>query len=311
MSTKDLRTTEKNGILLDRCGSSERLYDFGLHYDLCGMSIEDYIESNKYKCCCHTDEEGGGGDTPVTPSKKINTITFTTNSEGYLVAYTTYAPTMNITVTCIYEGTSLRFVFPANGSSIIASNVNPANDKIMLTDVVIEPSEDDKYKYGDYTIVDKVADKETTVLIPNLTINFKDLSNISNIELSDLSEQVVDKDGATLSYVFPAVEELPENFHDEDFDYDAWRIDNSYVPVVLLEKEKFDNKVVKIYIGTNNMSQYFKEIATKTINGVVYSVLVKTTTDSTDQYIVYGDIWVNSFSADEESNVEYIIKEQK
>ena len=310
MSTKDLRTTVKNNILLDRCGSSERLYDFGLHYDLCGMSIEDYIESNKCKCCCHTGEEGGG-DTPITPSKKINTITFTTNSEGYLVAYTTYAPTVNITVTCVCEGTSLRFVFPANGSSIVASNVNPANDKIMLTDVIIEPSEDDKYKYGDYTIVDKVVGGTTIALIPKVAVNFKDLSNISEIALSDLSEQVVDNDGATLSYVFPAVEELPENFYDEDFDYDAWRNDNSYVPVVLLEKEKFDNKVVDIYIGTNNMSQHFKEIATKTINGVLYSVLVKTTTDSTDQYLVFGDIWVNSFSADEESIVEYIIKEQK
>ena len=180
MSTKDSRTTMNNGILIDKCGSSERLYDFGLHYDLCGMSIEDYIKTNNACRCCNN-EGGSDNNNPVTPSKSINSITFTTNSEGYLVAYTNYAPTMNITATCVCEGTSVKFVFPANGNSIVVSNVNPTNDKIMLTNVIIEPSEDDKYKYGDYTIVNKTTSTTTVAMIPNKIINFNELSNISKI----------------------------------------------------------------------------------------------------------------------------------
>lgn len=300
-----MNSKKNTSISKDKCGSSERYYDFGLHHDLCGMSIKDYIESNKHCCPCCDDDPNND---PSTPSKKINTIIFTTNSEGYLIAYTTYAPTTTITVSCLCNNERIEFVFNANTNTIVKSNVIPNGEKIEVLNVTFNPSEDDSYKYGDYLVENKHVQNETLVFIPNKNVNFNDLSLVSTF---DLTETKVDNDGTEIKFSFTATNDLPENFYDEDFDYESWRSENSYVPVLFLEKEKFDDKLISIYVGSSEITNYFTQIATKQINNTVYSVLVKTTNDTNAQYLEYNGLWVNTYSADTDTNIEYIIKEQK
>jgi phosphotransferase system IIA component len=302
------RSSNKNtNISIDKCGTTERYYDFGLHYDLCGMSIEDYIESNNACCCSCGNSEGGGSSTP---SKKINTITFTVSSDGYLVAYTAYAPTINISASCVCEGATANFIFNANSSAIVKSDVLPINEKLSVSNVVIEPMEDDKYKYGDYKVVNKTVVVEDVVYKTNSITNFSDLKNIKNTSKSELLPYVVDNDGVVVSFERPADTSFPENFYDEDFDYDAWVAENSFVPVIILNKVRFEEGELEIYIGADNMTKYFVEIDTMNIDGETYSVMVKYTEDvsGVDQYLEYNGIKVCTFSADGEINVKYTIK---
>ena len=37
----------ENGILLDKCGSAERYYDFGVYHDFCGMTPQEILENMK------------------------------------------------------------------------------------------------------------------------------------------------------------------------------------------------------------------------------------------------------------------------
>lgn len=295
-----------------QCCSNEKYYYNGMYTDLCGMSVEDYINATIFPCCNGNNNDEPGQDEPVVTSKTINVITFTTNSEGYLVAYTDKAPTTTIVVSCMCEGVNTTFTFLPNNNDIVVSEIKPNVNDIKLSNISIEPSEDEKYKYGDYNIVNKTNSMEIVSFIPNVNVNFTELNTISDISLDNLTKYVVDEDGVTLPYSFPMSSEFPENFDEmTDEEYEEWRLNNSYVPVIFLDKERFDNGKVDVYVGTNNMSQYFTEIDTKTIDGIVYSILVKTTTDANAQYLVYGDVWVNTFSADEETNIEYIVKENK
>lgn len=296
-----ISSNKNTNISIDKCGTTERYYDFGLHYDLCGMSIEDYIESNNACCCSCGNSEGGGSSTP---SKKINIITFTVSSDGYLVAYTTYAPTINISASCVCEGATANFIFNANSSAIVKSDVLPINEKLSVSDVVIEPMEDDKYKYGDYTVVDE-SNKfvYTTKTVPN----FKELGTIGNLSVDDLNEQVIENDGTTIVFYRP-VSELPEDYNDPDFDYDNWVANNSYVEVFILNKNEFDSGEVKVLNGNDDISKYLHEIETITVNNEIYSVLVRITDNNTQNSLNYNGLDVITYSADTEMNSKYVIK---
>ena len=47
------------GIILDSCNSEERLYHNGCYYDLCGMSVQDYINSTLLNCSGNSINGGG------------------------------------------------------------------------------------------------------------------------------------------------------------------------------------------------------------------------------------------------------------
>ena len=288
----------------DYCELDESLKYSGLYTDLCGMSIEDFIKSNNH---CHCGGGDNGGENEDVTTKKNNTLIFSVNQSDFLTANLTYTPTQQISLSCKCEGEDLEFTFTNN--VIIVSEFKPTTNVITITDIVFNPTEDEKYKYGDYIIKNKTS--EAKVFIPNIAINFKDISKISNISLDELTETKVDNDGAEIKFNFTTTNDLPENFYDEDFDYESWRSENSFVPVLFLEKEKFDNKLISIYVGSSEITNYFTQIATKQINNTVYSVLVKTTNDTNAQYLEYNGLWVNTYSADTDTNIEYIIKEQK
>ena len=303
-------TTNNKNRFADNCELNEGLRYSGLYTDLCGMSIEDFIKGGSHNCCCNGDNNqgGGSGDSGTTPTKKINTLTFKVNQNGNLTAYLTYAPTETITVSCVCEGANVEFVL--NDGGIVVSDVLPINEKLSVSNVVIEPMEDDKYKYGDYKVINKTVVVEDVVYKTNSITNFSDLKNIKNISKSELLPYVVDNDGVVVSFERPADTSFPENFYDEDFDYDAWVSENSFVPVILVNKTRFEEGELEIYIGADNMTKYFVEIDTMGIDGETYSVMVKCTEDTSgvDQYLEYNGIKVCTFSADGEINVKYTIK---
>lgn len=288
----------------DYCEFDETLKYSGLYTDLCGMSVEDFIKTNSH---CNCGGGGNSGENEDVTTKKNNTLIFSVNQNDFLTANLTYTPIQQINVSCKCEGTDLQFTFTNNG--VIVSEFKPTTNVITITDIVFNPTEDDKYKYGDYIIKNKAS--ESIVFTPNMTINFKDIDKLSNITLDKLTESKVDNDGATIKFNFSSTKDLPENFRDEDFDYESWRSENSYVPVLFLEKEKFDNKLISIYMGSSDITDYFTQIATKQINNTVYSALVETTNDTNAQYLEYKGLWVNTYSADTDTTIEYIIKEQK
>lgn len=296
--------TMENGLFSDACKLDETLKYSGLYTDLCGMSMEDYIKAGR--CCCNNDNSQGEGE--IVPSKLSNLLTFTCNSEGFLMAYLDKSPTTEISVNCLCGDTPVEFIL--NDANIVISDVLTTPENIIVTDVTINPMEDDKYKYGDYTVVNKSTTKEDVVYTTTSLYKFNDIGNIKDVQNDDLVSYVVDEDGVIVSFVRPADTVFPENFYDEDFDYDAWVAENSFVPILLVDKNRFDNGELEIYVGTDDVTKYFVEIDTITIDGRTHSIIAKYTEDTSgiDQYLEYKGIKICTFSADGDINVKYTIK---
>jgi hypothetical protein len=275
---KDIKkNANENGIILDYCGSDERYYYNGLYIDLCGMSIEDYIKSTQFPCCGGSN--GEGGDTPVV--KTINTIIFTKNSNGYLVAYTEKTPSQDIVATCVCEGINVEFIFKANSSAIVVSNVIPTENELVITDVTISPEEDEKYKYGDYSVINVNEEDKVMSLVWTTKdmVSIKDLENISNISISNLTSSEITENGVEVTYVSPEIEipTEPEGLTDNEIDawWESWYDENSFIPILFVEKDKFNEGLFKIGMGSDDLTNNFIEIDTKTIDGIVYSVIVE------------------------------------
>ena len=296
-------STNKNTkkYFADHCELVESLKYSGLYTDLCGMSVEDYIKAGTCHCC---DNGGEGGDDPII-TKKNNTLTFTVNQDGYLIAYLTYAPTEVITVNCFCEEKEVQFVI--NDGGIKISDVIPTNEKIVVTNVTFYPSEDEKYKYGDFMIKQKTSNAEKIVYSLNNIVNFKDLSKIKNLS-NNYVEYTVTDSGVTIEYLRDADTSFPDNFYDDDFDYDGWLAENSYVPTLIVDKEQFNNGEIKVFVGSDDVTKYFIAIDNVTINGETYSIIAKFTDDPIVQHLEYNGIMLCTFGADGEINVKYTVK---
>lgn len=296
------------GILLDGCGNDERLYQMGLYTDLCGMSIEDYINSTKCNCggLPNTPEEP---DEPMEPVKILNTITVSISSEGNLIAYLNYAPTVDITFSCICEGKDLLFTFLANNNDIVVSEHIVTGETISLSNVTITPNEDEKYKYGDYTIVK--PSKNTNIFVPNFEIRFNELEDILKTTTKEnLVRYEVSEDGTIIDFSHDLIEVPEDVITDEE--YYEWLKANSFVPILYIEKEKFDNKIISIYIGNNDRTEAFIEIATANINGLLYSAIANYTNDPQDiaTKLEYKEnVFLIVHPGDNSDTIRYIIKE--
>lgn len=290
----------------DNCVLDEAFKFSGLYTDLCGMSMEDYIKAGTCHC------GGGDNDNPggeVEPIKKSNLLTFTTNSNGFLTAYLNYAPSTTITVNCTCEGTDVVFVLSDGGMEV--SDMTPTGEKLSISNVTFNPVEDEKYKYGDYTIMNKTNTGEkivyTTINIPN----FNDLDSLKSLSLDTLSETVVDEDGTIVSFYRPADTEFSIDLNTcTNEEFEAWRKENSYVTALIVNKDDFDNGKVKIFIENDDRTEFFTEINTITINGDTYSILVKLVIDGngSEWYLDYKGMKVSTWNADTDINAKYIIK---
>ena len=282
---KILKRSKESGVLLDYCGSDERYYHNGLYTDLCGMSVEDFINSTLLNC-----SGDNGNNTPDDVVKKINTIVFSINSNGNLVIYPSKAPKSDIKVTFTCESITSTVTLPTNSTSVVNTNYSPNNSELMVTNVNIEPNEDELYKYGDYKIEKNEPMKTFTVyydMVNSLTYN-----DLSNDDIMLFKNIIITTSEQEITYTLPAapegVEDLPED------EYLDWETNNNYqksliVPVEIYETDV--NRKFNYLLGGVDAFIGFENVKSFTINGENYYMLIDKddhVTNSTTQEITAG-----------------------
>lgn len=262
-----IKNSKEKGILLDYCGSDERHYYNGLYTDLCGMPVEDYINSTLH--VCGTNNNGGTTE----PVKKINTITFTLNSEKYLVVYANNAPKTDITISFVCEGNDLNVTIPSNNGEIITTNYKPTGETINIENVSITPTEDEKYKYGDYKINDVAIVKNYTMYY-NM-VNILNIDSVSETDIVNYDNVVLSETEQDITFILPASKENVDDLSDEE--YIEWESNNSYNKIIAVPNELYtDENNRKFNYLINGVDAFigFEKIKTIAINSVDYVILV-------------------------------------
>ncbi len=262
-----IKNSKEKGILLDFCGSDERHYYNGLYTDLCGMSVEDYINSTLH--VCGTNNNGGTTE----PVKKINTITFTLNSEKYLVVYANNAPKTDITISFVCEGNELNVTIPSNNAEIITTNYKPTGETINIENVGITPTEDENYKYGDYKINDVAIVKNYTMYY-NM-VNILNIGSVSETDIVNYDNVVLSETEQDITFILPASKENVDDLSDEE--YIKWESNNSYNKIIAVPIDLYtDENNIKFNYLINGVDAFigFEKIKTIAINSVDYVILV-------------------------------------
>ena len=258
---------KNKGIILDSCNSEERLYHNGCYYDLCGMSVQDYINSTLLNC------SGTGNDKPEEIIKTLNTIIFSKNSNGNLIVFANKSPKVDIKISFTCENMTTTVTIPANSTSVVNTNYTPINDELVVSNVKIEPSEDDLYKYGDYKINKEEPMKEYIVyydMVNTLTSN-----NLTKTEVEKFTSVNVTIEELEITYMLPAapegVEDLPED------EYLEWEENNIYQKALVVPTELYisnDNRKFNYLLNSVDAFIGFENINTITINNEQYYILV-------------------------------------
>lgn len=273
------------GIILDSCNSEERLYHNGCYYDLCGMSVQDYINSTLLNC-----SGSGNNDTPEEVIKTLNTIIFSKNSNGNLVVYPNKAPKTDIKVTFTCEIVSTTITLPANSTSVVNTNYTPVNEELIISNVNIEPAEDDLYKYGDYKVEKEDVMKEYIIyyeMVNTLTSN-----NLTKDDVDNFANIIITTDEQEITYMLQAapegIEDLPED------EYLEWEENNSYQKSLVVPSELYtsnDNRKFNYLLNGVDAFIGFEKIKTITIDNEQYYILVDKddrVTNSSTQSITAG-----------------------
>ena len=255
------------GIILDSCNSEERLYHNGCYYDLCGMSVQDYINSTLLNC------SGTGNDKPEEIVKTLNTIIFSKNSNGNLIVFTNKSPKVDIKISFTCENMTTTVTIPANSTSVVNTNYTPINDELVVSNVKIEPSEDDLYKYGDYKIDKEEPMKEYVVYYD--MVNVLTSNNLTNTDVEKFTNVNVTIEEQEITYMLPAapegIEDLPED------EYLEWEKNNSYQKALVVPTELYisnDNRKFNYLLNGVDAFIGFEKIKTITINNEQYYILV-------------------------------------
>lgn len=266
------------GILLDPCNREERLYHNGCYYDLCGMSVQDYINSTLLNC---NGGNNGGSDEPV---KDINTIIFTYNEENMLTIYPTYAPKTEITVSFSFNGVSSSIKIPSDSTDVITTPYLIDGDLIVVNNVNIQPLDDGIYKYGDYKIIDKIVDEEHEIYYGLVnTLNIEDESSIKN-----LNKEVITVEPKTISTILEMCDTDIASLTDEE--YYEYCEKNGYVTIIAIEKTLWVNNAIVIYNANNdNITPLFDIIKDSILLNDKEYVLVSLITDVESSAFVYND----------------------
>lgn len=255
------------GILLDPCNREERLYHNGCYYDLCGMSVQDYINSTLLNC------SGTGNDKPEEIVKTLNTIIFSKNSNGNLIVFANKSPKVDIKISFTCENMTTTVTIPANSTSVVNTNYTPINDELVVSNVKIEPSEDDLYKYGDYKIDKEEPMKEYVVYYD--MVNVLTSNNLTNTDVEKFTNVNVTIEEQEITYMLPAahegIEDLPED------EYLEWEKNNSYQKALVVPTELYisnDNRKFNYLLNGVDAFIGFEKIKTITINNEQYYILV-------------------------------------
>ena len=267
------------GILLDSCNKEDRLYHNGCYYDLCGMSVQDYINSTLLKC-----NGGGNNGGSDEPAKEMNTIVFTYSEDNMLAIYPTFAPKTEVTISFSFNGTTSYVKLPVDSTDVVTTPYLIEGDLIVVNSVNIRPLDDGTYKYGDYKIIDKVIDEEHEIYYGLVNVlNIEDDSNIKKLD-----KELITVDPKTINTVLNMCETDIASLTDEE--YYEYCENNSYVTIIAFEKSLWINNAVVIYNANNdNITPLFDVIRENiTLNNKDY-VLVSLITDVESSAFVYNN----------------------
>jgi hypothetical protein len=267
------------GILLDPCNKEDRLYHNGCYYDLCGMSIQDYINSTLLNC--NGGGNNGGSDEPV---MEMNTIVFTYSEDNMLTIYPTFAPKTEVTISFSFNGTSSFIKLPVDSTDVVTTPYLIEGDLIVVNNVDIQPLDDGTYKYGDYKIIDKIIDEEHEIYYGLVNVlNIEDDSNIKKLD-----KELITVDPKTINIVLNMCETDIASLTDEE--YYEYCENNGYVTIIAFEKSLWMNNAVVIYNANNdNITPLFDIIRENiTLNNKEY-VLVSLITDVESSAFVYNN----------------------
>lgn len=254
----------------DYCEFDETLKYSGLYTDLCGMSVEDFIKTNSH---CNCGGGGNSGENEDVTTKKNNTLIFSVNQNNFLTANLTYTPTQQINVSCKSEGIDLQFTFTNSG--VIVSEFKPTTNVITITDIVFNPTEDDKYKYGDYIIKD--INEGIMILTPNKVVKYNEIGTIDGDDLTG-NNIISDNKVTKLTYTAPLNDEVKIiNMGEIPDGYEStieWYEKNSWLPIFTIQKDMLDKIRITDEIG-NDITEDFETIRTITIGGKEWCILAQ------------------------------------
>ena len=254
------------GILIDSCNSEKRLYHNGCYYDLCGMSVQDYINSTLLNC-----NSSGGSDEPV---KKMNTVIFTVNSNNELIIYCSYGPKDDLKISFSVNGEIKNINIGKGVTTPVVTDLVFSDGIISINNITITPLEDENYKYGDYKIINGEMKKEC-VMYYGLTnsLTYQDVDE--NVVKTTLSNIQLNEENSEITFIAPAAKENVDDLTDEE--YELWEKEHSYFKTILIPSILYVNdNDIKINYLINGLNAFigFKNIKTLNIDEIEYVLLV-------------------------------------
>ena len=284
------------GIILDSCNSEERLYHNGCYYDLCGMSVQDYINSTLLNCSGNSINGGGvimppvndpgdnGGNlTPDEILKISNNLIFSYNDSNMLTIALIYEPQENITVSFDFNNTNHTFTILKGGKSITTGIKIETSISKSLNNVSISPSSDETYSYGIYVINDVPVVGEYLIyygMVNTQTYNSVD----SNYVMTHFENEILNKNEKNISYIVPAAGVDTNIMGDEE--YENWEKNNMFFKALVIPSELYnDDGTLKFNFLTNGVNGFigFNNVKTMNINNIEYILLVDN--DESDAFI--------------------------
>lgn len=298
------------GINLDSCNSEDRMYYNGVYYDLCGMSVKDYINSTLLNCDGISNGGGNGSITPPTgggdnndgnngggiitpptgggdinqPVLLLNAVIFSYAENNKLTVMTNKPPQADITVTFNYDNQEHVVTIPKNNNSYILTDIT-INDNITnsLDNVTISPSTDSTYKYGSYTIDDLVLPGEHFIYYG--MVNTQTYNNIDSSYVVDkLNGEILNNIEKSISFIVPGTDANTDDMSDEE--YEMWEENNAYFKILVIPSELYNiDGTIKfnfLFNGSNAFIGY-NNIKTLNINNIEHILLVDN--EDSDKFI--------------------------
>lgn len=274
-----IKRSEEKGILLDFCGSDERYYHNGLYTDLCGMSVEDFINSTLLSC----NGNGGNNDNPSTPgeggkTKNVVSISFVENGDGYeLIVNPQYAPAADVVM-----------MFEINGGMYSALIVNGDSNTVYTGFIFDEmPTKVENITFNTNDDAFEYEGKVEIITMYNIyygTYSYNKVGELSAEYISNEFSTTHLSDGETDIMTFEVPTIIDETLADYTMDeLNSFRIENGEEFVIVIEKTAYDKKYYAITSNIGGMQ----------INETELFVLNKTLTINNKEYVVLSNLTPN------------------
>lgn len=275
--------TDDINLVIDGCGNTheEKYYYGGMYIDLCGLSIESYMEN---PCCGGNGNSGGGGSGSGETSKPVNEI-YVRTFEGedgfvYYQAFSRYPVTSNIKITV--SSTTDNIVTELDLYVGDKESIPERGETTDFVNITLNMKEDDEFQYKPIKEESNPVLKIYTGVLP---LNLK--GEISE----DLS--VTEMTKSTTKEIIYSIPPTDVNYNDFETleEFDDFCIKNQYCFVLLLPKNIYDDKsyILSNYGGSEITKKFTfeKEI---TLDNVSYAYLVEKAVDDIMPFVpLYGE----------------------